>query len=250
MTWWAALYDDWVADQLLVRGEVEVAGTLQFLTERLGLSRGSRLFDQCCGIGSLALPLAARGVQVIAVDQSEAYVARTRSDAAARRLDLEVVCADARRYVPASPVDAAVNWWTSFGYAETDDENEAMLSRASEALVPGGRFALDTMNVPGILRGFQRDVVLRRRTPRGDVLLLRESAIDLARGRMEKTWSFFVEGRREVERKSSVRLYMPDAIATMLERAGFHEVLMLGSTDGEPLQLDSPRLIALARKRP
>ena len=123
-----------------------------------------------------------------------------------------------------------------------------MLARAHEALVPGGRFALDTMNVPGVLRAFQRDVALRKQTPRGEVLLLRESSIDLARGMMNKRWTYVLEDRPCVEHRSSVRLYLPDTIATMLRAVGFTDVELLGSTAGESLALDSPRLIALARR--
>ena len=248
MTWWAALYDDWLAEQLLVRGESEVQAELAFLTERLGLSAGTRALDQCCGIGSLSLPLAARGVEVVGVDQAAGYVARAERDARARGLPASFFAADAREFVPGARVHGAFNWWTSFGYSESDDDNARMLARAFEALVPGGRFALDTMNVPGVLRSFQRDVALRKQTPRGEVLLLRESSIDLARGMMDKRWTYFVGDRLEVEHRSSVRLYLPDAVATMLRGVGFTDVELLGSTAGEALALDSPRLIALARR--
>jgi SAM-dependent methyltransferase len=248
MTWWAALYDDWLAEQLLVRGEDEVQGELAFLTERLGLSAGTRALDQCCGIGSLSLPLAARGVDVVGVDQAGGYVARAEREARARNLPAAFFAADAREFLPRERVHGAFNWWTSFGYSESDDDNARMLARAFEALEPGGRFALDTMNVPGVLRAFQRDVALRKQTPRGEVLLLRESSIDLARGMMDKRWTYFVGDRLQVEHRSSVRLYLPDAIATMLRSAGFTDVELLGSTAGEALTLDSPRLIALARR--
>jgi SAM-dependent methyltransferase len=250
VSWWAALYDDFLAEQLLVREPGEVESTVAFLFDRLHLSAGSRVLDQCCGIGSVALPLAARGVRVVGVDQAEPYVARATREARERNLPAVFVAADACGFMPGEPVDAAFNWWTSFGYFEDDEANLAMLRRAFDALAPGGLFALDTMNVPGVLRGFQRDVVSRRRTPRGEVLLLRESTIDLAAGRLLKRWTYFSGDRRVVEHASSVKLYMPDVVASMLRRAGFAGVDLLGSLAGEPLALDSPRLIAVARRAP
>jgi SAM-dependent methyltransferase len=249
VTWWSALYDDWLADQLLARDGAELDATVDFLLTRLGLRAGDRVLDQCCGIGSVALSLARRGVRVIGVDQAEGYVARAEREARSHGLDAAFFAADACEFVPTVPVDAAFNWWTSFGYFEEDDANLAMLARARDALVPGGRFALDTMNVPGVLRGFQHEVALRRDTPRGEVLLLRESSIDLARGRMLKRWTYFVGQDKKVEHASSVKLYMPDVVADLLRRAGFVDVEMVGSTAGEPLALDSPRLIAIARRR-
>lgn len=248
MTWWADLYDDWLADQLLVRGESEVQDELAFLTRRLELRVGTRVLDQCCGVGSLSLPLAARGVEVVGVDQAAGYVARAEREALARNLPASFYAADAREFVPPDRVRGVFNWWTSFGYSPSDEDNVRMLARAFDALVPGGRFALDTMNVPGVLRAFQRDVALRKQTPRGEVLLLRESSIDLARGMMDKRWTYFVDGKLAVLHRSSVRLYLPDAVESMLRSVGFTDVELLGSTAGEPVTMDSPRLIALARR--
>lgn len=250
MSWWQALSDDWLADQLLARSEEDEAREVDFLVRRLDLAPGARVFDQCCGIGSLALPLAARGMRVVGVDQSAAYVERAERQARTRGVSASFVVGDARAFVPAERTRAAFNWWTSFGYAEDDRDNARVLERAFDALEPGGRFALDTMNVPGVLRGFQRDRVRRRTTARGEVLLLRESELDLAAGAMRQRWSYFVGGALAVEHASVVRLYMPDAIARMLRGAGFADVELLGSTGGESLALDSPRLIAVARRPP
>jgi SAM-dependent methyltransferase len=240
--WCRSLYDDLLADLLLERSDV--AETLDFLVRALGLGRGARVLDQCCGIGSLAVPLAARGFSVVGVDQSERYVARARRDAERAGLDLELVAADACGYVPRAPVDAAFNWWTSFGYAPDDETNLGMLRRAFDALVPGGAFALDFMNVPGVYRDFQRAVVTRK----AEVLLVRESEIDLAHGMMNKRWTYLLPGGDRVVHDTSVRLYQPRDLKNMLRQAGFEQVTFVGSVSGEPLEVQSPRCIALARR--
>ena len=58
MSWWSSLYDDWLAEQLLVREPGEIDATLAFLVDRLRLAPGARVLDQCCGISSLTLPQA------------------------------------------------------------------------------------------------------------------------------------------------------------------------------------------------
>ena len=71
--WWVSFYDELLAETLLVReSESEVTATLDFLqrTLRLEPGLGQRVLDQCCGIGSLANPLVARGFAVIGVDQA------------------------------------------------------------------------------------------------------------------------------------------------------------------------------------
>jgi SAM-dependent methyltransferase len=249
--WWEALYDDLLADAMLVRDDDgDVEQTVDFLITHLGLWPGARVFDQCCGIGSLAIPLARRGFPVVGLDQAKHYIERASKDAKARRASARFVAGDAREVVPLRDADGAFNWWTSFGYGDDDADNARMLARAFEALAPGRWFALDTMNLASVLRGFQRDVVIRRPTPRGEVLLWRRSEIDLVRGRMDKKWHYRLPDGRVVEHASSLRLYLPDAVAALLRQVGFGEVRLLGGLDGAPVSLDSPRLIALARRPP
>ena len=249
MTWWNDLYDDLLADILLERAtEAEAEATCDFLLSRLELPPGGRVLDQCCGIGSLSLPLARRGYRVVAVDQAAGYVERGARDAAGADLAVEFHAADALAFVPSEPVDGVFNWWTSFGYLPDDGGNRRMLERAFEALRPGGSFLLDFMNVPGVLRGLQRDVVRRRQTPRGEVTLLRETTVDVAAGVMHKRWSYAVGDRLLPGRPSAVRLYMPHEVAAMLRAAGFVDVVALGDEQGRPLELDSPRLILHARR--
>lgn len=246
MSWWEGLYDELLADVLLEREDD--AREVGFLMAHLDLEAGARVFDQCCGVGSLAIPLAARGCDVVGVDQAAAYVERGRARAREAGLEVALHAGDARAFVTDPPCDAAFNWWTSFGYSADDADNARMLERAFESLRPGGRFALDTMNLPGVLRGFQPGVVTRRDTPRGEVTLVRETRLDLGAGMMRKTWTYFLPDGERVRHESAVRLLMPHTIAELLREAGFEEVTLLGSTDGEPLGVDSPRCIALARR--
>jgi SAM-dependent methyltransferase len=247
--WWQGLYDDVLADVLLERAdENEVRATVDFLKHVLELRPGDVVFDQCSGIGSLSLPLADRGCSVIGVEQAPSYVERAQRRARVRDLDCRFHAADAFEFVPVRRCSAAFNWWTSFGYANTDAENARMLARAYEALGPGGRFALDTMNLSQVLRGFSENVVIRRQTPQGEVVLTRRSVLDLPNGRLQKLWKFELPNGELVERPSSVRLYLPHTLVELLQSVGFSEIRCFGSVKGEPLAIDSPRLIVVGRK--
>src|SRR5437764_269981 len=82
----------------------------------LGLERGDSILDAPCGHGRISNRLAAQGLHVTGVDASELFldVARSvRSGAIFHRGDL--------RQLPLDGLfDAAVSWFTSFGYF--DDE--------------------------------------------------------------------------------------------------------------------------------
>jgi SAM-dependent methyltransferase len=247
VTWWAALYDDLLAGVLLERADpAETAATLAFLERALDLAPGDRVFDQCCGVGSLSGPLAARGFEVVGVDLIPAYVAQ--ANRAAAGLPAQHHAADAFTFVATPPCAAAYNWWTSFGYAETDAENLRMLARAFESLSPGGRFALDFMNALQVIRSFAPDVVLSRETARGPVTLWRRSRLVPEAGALEKTWTYFLADGERVTRESRVRLYMPHELKALLHVAGFEDVQFLGDLDGGALSPDSPRCIAVARR--
>lgn len=247
-TWWGALYDDLLEDMLLEReSEEETERTLDFIIRHLGVAPGARVFDQCCGNGSLALPLAMRGYEVHGVDQAGVYISRANTIARESGASATFVTADAFDYVPEACA-GAFNWWTSFGYADDDQTNLRMLKRAFESLAPGGVFLLDTMNVPAIFRHFQRDVVTERQTRRGKVTLHRKSRFDLPAGRILKTWTYHVPKQPPTSRETSVRLYLPSTLKEMLHAVGFDKVELTGDLDDSPLHMDHLRCICVATK--
>jgi SAM-dependent methyltransferase len=247
--WWERLYDDLLAEMLLERADTgDVDATLAFLQKALAIAPGERVFDQCCGIGSLSIPLAQCGFRVAGCDLIPAYIERANRKASGLGVELDLVTADAFEHVVVPPCDAAFNWWTSFGYATSDQQNARMLAAAFSSLRPNGQFALDFMNVPGVLRGFLPRVENRRRTQYGEVTLIRESAIDLRTMAMTKRWSYLLQDGSVVEHDSWVRLYMPNELVSLVEGAGFTDVKLYGGLDFESLTLDSPRCILVARR--
>jgi hypothetical protein len=150
--------------------------------------------------------------------------------------------------VTPQPCDGVFNWYSSFGYADSDAGNREMLQRAFESLRPGGRFALDVPNLPGLLRGFQRHLVRHGQSNGKSVTLIRESSVNLVDGLLEQTWTWLVENESPVERHSALRLYLPHHIREMSEQCGFENVRFFGSVDRDPLVLDSPRLICVAER--
>src|SRR5262245_159926 len=104
--WWSSFFDDEYAEfGLRARTEqasVADAAIVEFLVRELGLAAGDRVFDQCCGIGRVGIPLAQRGMVVTGVDITPAYLQEARARAAAAEVSLDLHVADALEF--AAPV--------------------------------------------------------------------------------------------------------------------------------------------------
>lgn len=244
--WCHRFFDATFAAAVLERvpSEAELDG----LAQLLDLRPGARVYDQCCGTGAVAVPLAARGYRVQGADLISEYVEGARARAEGAGVEAAFTVADARRHVPAPACDAAFNWYTSFGYSEDDAENLEMLRRAHEGLRPGGVLALEHRNLPGLLRVFQprleRDHVVDGAALRS----VRDSRLDLARGMLVQDWTWQRPGGPRRTLHTEVRLYMPHELRAMFEAAGFVDVRLHGGVDGAPLDLESPRLICVGRR--
>ena len=107
----------------------------RFVAEQLaGLSPG-RALDLACGEGRNALWLARRGWRVTAVDFSEVALDKGRERAAKDGLQLDWVAADLTVYVPEpGGFDLVL---IAYLHLHPDDM-QAVLSRAADALAPGG----------------------------------------------------------------------------------------------------------------
>ncbi|MHC4129456.1 MAG: class I SAM-dependent methyltransferase [Planctomycetota bacterium] len=248
--WWHTFFDMTYAEVGFTAADPEhVARTVEFLHRVLELTERTRLFDQCCGIGRLSLPLARRGVHVIGVDRTAAYIEQARQAAADEGLPAEFHCADAFQFVADPPCDAAINWFTSFGYHQDDSVNVRVLQRAFESLRPGATFALDYLSIPKVFRRFQHRTWLGPDPALPDsVTVVEEPTPDFARGMIDSVWTFIhPDGHRE-QRRIATRMYMPHEIVGLLIRCGFGAVELYGSVEGESFGLDAPRCIAVARK--
>jgi SAM-dependent methyltransferase len=251
--WWRSFYDDHLADILLENtSQEEIANTICYLQKVLHLpAEGGLVFDQCCGSGRLSWAMSVVGHRVLGVDLIPSYIQRAEAKAdhyphvtRVPRFEAD----DALTYVAAEPCDAAFNWWTSFGYAADDATNLLMLRRARESLKPGGRFALDFMNVPGLLHGFLPQVVTRLQRDEGELVLVRESRLDLAAGVLEKDWEYFLPDGKRVKHRTRVRLYDPATLLRLFTEAGFEDIQIHGDTDGSAITLKSPRCLVVGRR--
>jgi SAM-dependent methyltransferase len=248
--WWSSFYDDTPFEVFLARTNPdELKATLDFLVAELGLTRRSRVFDQCCGFGSIGLPLAQRGYRVVGVDLCEKYIRMARQKAATLKLtraDFHV--GDAFSFAATPPCDAGFNWYTSFGYSENDDENAKMIERAYASIKPGGKFALEYPNISYLLRTFKPVFYRSQFTEAGEIRVFRNCRILSARGVMTQRWRYYLPNDKTVTKDTTLKLYLPHMLIDIFRRCGFKDVKAYSGFDRETVTIDSPRCIIVGRR--
>ncbi len=241
--WWDNFYSEDTA-QLYLERDPKVSDKLsQFLTKTLHLSSGKRLFDQCCGIGSVSLPLASQHVQLIGIDITQTYIDKA-CEQSQQMPHCVFLCKDAFDFIPSQKCHAAINWYGSFGYADSDEQNIKMIQNAYDALLPGGFFALDFMNSYGIIKAFKPTMIRANKS----VKIVRSCRIDYFKGTLEQDWNYYKAGQFVHKRHSSVQLYLPHQLQKMLYNCGFEQLQLFGDIDANPFSEDSPRCIIIGKK--
>ena len=208
----------------------------------LGLRPGQHVLDVPCGTGRIAIQLAAMGIQVTGVDLSAAYLERARSDAKRAGVSVRFLNGDMRAIECDRELDAAFNWFGSFGYF-SERENLAFARRVQRALRPGARFLVEALNKPWLLRQHRPEW----RETHGGVQIVSRWSFDARTSRMRDRWTLS-KGARVEEHRISVRLFSGPELRRLLLAAGFAEVALYGYPPVGKLGARSRRLIAVARK--
>ena len=137
--------------------------------------------------------------------------------------------------------DRVVNWFTAFGYF-ADDDNRRVLGQIASVLEPGGVAALDLMNRDWLARNFQPHGVAERD---GNFMIDRRR-LDAVAGTVN-TERIVIHGEHRRQFRFFVRLFTYTELRDWLLTAGFARVDGHGDR-GEPLTLDSQRLIVTAQR--
>src|SRR5437879_6549588 len=116
------------------------------LTEQWARSLGGPLLDLACGTGRMAIRMAELGYQVTGVDIMPEMIARARQKAAKQAVSIEWVVADARTFHLQKQFPFIYMLENVFQFFLTREDQEAMLARVREHLLPEGCFLFETRN--------------------------------------------------------------------------------------------------------
>ncbi len=245
--WWRRFFEDVDSlDLSCFPGEQETAQEVLGLVRMLGLTTQDRIADVCCGWGRHLGPLVRMGHRVTGLDASAMMLGYARALLEHEGLAAPLVRGDAAAlpYRDGS-FDVVLNLFNSFGYFLEEGQNLRVLEEASRVLRPGGRFYLDTRNRPfQILFAPHAQPVT---TWDGKEYVLRCS-YDRQGRRLDSRWSL-PEDPETVVHEASIRLYGLEELRLLLGHAGFEEVAVFGTYEGEAFDGYHRQLLYVGRKR-
>jgi len=236
MTWYREWFGEEYIELYAHRDEHEARQQVAFFREHLAGVNGITL-DLACGTGRHLAEMNGEGIVAVGCDLSFTLL-RAGFD---EHGPLPVARADMRSLPFCSnSFGGLVNFFTSFGYFATEDENLGVVREMARVLRSGGIFLFDYLNVDREL----------------DKLVERET-LDTPKGRVEiERWfdprdrSFnkriTIGQKRYMER---VRGYDLDEISTMFTSSGLLIRKAFGDFHGAPFDASSPRLILVGSRQ-
>lgn len=209
----------------------------------LHLDPPATILDLCCGPGRYAIPLAAQGYQVTAVDRTRFFLNELQTRSAEASVDIEIVESDMRAFCRPNAFDAAINMLTSFGYLDDPEDDIKVLQNLLASLKPGGRLLMEVTPREWLIHTYQARDWYRR----DDRFLLCEREFVDSFARLHNHW-ILIHGSLRREWDFSLRLYGAGDLCTLMRKLGFSSATAMGSLDGAPCDLKSSRLYIVATK--
>jgi len=205
---------------------------------------GKEILDLCCGPGRWSVPLAQRGFHVTGVDRTRYFLERARAQAKSARVRIEWVRRDMRDFVRPGAFDAALSMFTSFGYFDAKDEDLLVLKNIVTSLRPGGSLLMEMAGKEILARTFHPTTSTLLCD--GSLLVERREVSD-GWSRIRNEWTFIKHGNARTWR-FHLTIYSGQELRDRLEQAGFTDVKLFGSLDGDEYGLNAQRLIAVGRR--
>jgi len=224
--------------------EARTPGQCDFLVEALELQPGARVLDLCCGQGRVSVELARRGFTVTGLDLSEYLLGLAKERAEQAGVTVEWVPRDMRDLPWEGEFDAVVSVFTSFGYLETDEEDQKVLAAAQACLKPGGRLLLDVHNREQTALRFQP----RSWAEHEGHIILDEETWDERRGRITMARTIIAPDGSRRQTGFTLRIYAPSEMNRMLEQAGLEWERTYGGWDASQYGALSRGMMVVARK--
>lgn len=144
MPWYEKWFDSPYYHQLYFqRDEREASMFIDEVIKHLNPPKGSTMLDVGCGKGRHCIQLASHGFDVTGIDLSPESIAAAQQH---ENENLHFAVHDMRERFMVGHFDYVFNLFTSFGYFDTDHENEKAIKTMAWALKKNGVIVMDYLN--------------------------------------------------------------------------------------------------------
>ncbi len=246
----ADFYDALASDYDLMTGFEQRVVTdrpfFRLLVERYGIKRA---VDAGCGTGFHSFLLTQLGVDVTAVDVSEAMLRKLSERAAALNVQVHIVRTDFRSLASAlqQKYDAVFCLGNTLAHLQSEEELRAALTNFSSVIVPGGCLFLQVVNFERILASRQRIQSVRERD---DKVFVRFYDFEPTKIRFNILTLERHEGSLSHRLQSvCLRPIRSSELVDVVQRCGFEQPAVFGGISLEEfLPERSPDIVLVARK--
>lgn len=220
---------------------------VNFIQSALRLTPGAKILDLCCGYGRHASLIAqSTDYDVTGMDLSDDYL-----DIAKNQLsvpNLKFIKGDMRDIPFSNHFDAVINMFTSFGFFESDEENEKVIKQVNKSLKKQGLFLLDYENKFYFVFNdvFKKEKYWEKLDDNNYILY--ENNYDALNERELFNVHFIEDGRVKKSSGYNIRLYSFPEISAMLKKNGFEVLDVWGDYHANMYSVRSKRLITLSKK--
>ena len=232
----------------------------QFAIHALDIQPDCRVLDLCCGQGRHSIAIAKTGVSVTGVDLSEEMLAIARNNAkqetvftrggvdAESKGHLTLRQADMRNLPKAfeNQFDAVINMFSSFGYLESEQDDQQVLHQIHKVLKPGGKLLMDLLNREWVIINNEEYDWHQHEDGR---IVLEHRHLDLQTSTNHLTYTEMLpDGARREMSELHMRLYTLTELTKMLANANLDIERVYGGFRGEPYTVNARRMIVVATK--
>jgi len=226
----------------------EVNGIINVLGWKDQPATGKTVIDLPCGYGRHSIGLAKRGYTVTGVDINSVHLGRATERAKNENVTGVTFVKQSMTDISYdNQFDAAINMFYSFGFFDTDEENDKVLANFYKALKPGGKFLMHTdVNIPRVISGKYREDETRNLTTGKELRII--DKYDTQTKRIEGVWIIKNAEGKEIRRDYSVRVYTKEEFTDMCYKAGFTKVEVFGDWDRRPYGDDEEDMMVVATK--
>lgn len=222
------------------RDDQEARHFIDNLIDHLNPSVQASMLDLACGKGRHSRYLAAKGYSVTGIDLSTQNIEFARQF---ESKDLSFYTQDMRKTFRINYFDFIFNFFTSFGYFDTERDHVKTLENIAKGLKSDGIFVLDYLNAVLIEKSIRRR---RQKTIDGICFKMRSQVKD---GYISKKIRFENDGK-QYNFEERVRAFHLNDFKRMMGKAGLQILEVYGDYDLNPyIANQSERLIIIAKKQ-